>query len=160
MMRIWTIRNLGPKDTKFQDDYWFYLGALNQVVTWWQETKKEVATLNDKVIAFIDQEDFPVKFLDNAIREVDLVTVEVRYLLQRLIMTEDVNSYQSGSHLEYMMRAHTLKSRMLDFAEEVSVSVAGNQLRFREMLRGLEHTASFIDDVFEERVANLDPPDA
>lgn len=35
MMRIETIQNLGPEDTKFGDDYWFYLGALNQVVMHW-----------------------------------------------------------------------------------------------------------------------------
>lgn len=121
-----------------------------------------VIALNDKVAAFIDREDFRVKSLDNhnAIREVDLVIVEVRHLLHSLIMIEDVNSYQFGNHLEYMMRAHTCKSKMLDFVEEVSVSVVGNQSRFREMLHGLEHTASFIDDGFEERVVDLDPPDA
>lgn len=35
MMRIETIWNLGLEDTEFQDDYWFYLGALNQIVARW-----------------------------------------------------------------------------------------------------------------------------
>lgn len=91
-----------PKDTKFREDYWFYLGVLNQVVIRWQETKTKVATINYKATAFIDCEDFPVKFLDNgnSIEEADLVTTEVRHLLHNLIMIEDVNSYQFRSHLE------------------------------------------------------------
>lgn len=66
-------------DTKFLDDYWYYLGALNQIVTLWQETRTMVDALNDKVTAFIDREEFLVKFLedDNSVREVDLVTAEV-----------------------------------------------------------------------------------
>lgn len=39
------------------------------------------------------------------------------------------------------------------------MTIEGNQLGFREMLRGLEHIARFIDDGFEERVDELDPPD-
>lgn len=99
--------------------------------------------LNDKVIAFIDQEDFPIKFLDNdnSIKEANVVTIEVRNLLHSLVMTEDVNSYQFGSHFDYMMKAHTWKSNMLDFVNEVHMVVAGNHPKFREMLRGLEHTA-------------------
>lgn len=37
------------------------------------------------------------------------------------------------------------------------MSIEGNQPSFREMLQGLEHTARFIDDGFEERVDELDP---
>ena len=68
----------------------------------------KVDELNDRVIAFIDREEFLVKFLeeDNSVREADLVTAEVRHLLHSLIMIEDINSYQSGSHLEYMMKAY------------------------------------------------------
>lgn len=47
------------------------------------------------VFAFIDREEFLVKFLkeDNSVREADLVTIEVRHLLHSLIMTEDINFY-------------------------------------------------------------------
>jgi len=160
-MRIETLQNLGPGDTKFLEDYWFYLGALNQVVIRWQETKTDVTAINDKATAFIDRKDFLVKFLDdgNSIREADLVTTKVRHLLHSLIMIEDANSYQFGSHLEYMMRAHTWKSKMRELVDEVSCYVIGNQPRFREMLRGIEHTTIFIDDGFEEHVASLDPLD-
>jgi len=77
----------------------------------------KVDELNDKVVAFIDWEEFLVKFLeeDNLMREADLVITEVRHLLHSLFMTEDVNSYQNGSHFEYIMKVHTWKSRMLDF---------------------------------------------
>lgn len=69
----------------------------------------KVDALNDKVIAFIDQEEVLVKFLedDNSVREADLVTAKVRHLLHSLIMIENVNSYQNGSHFGYMMKAHT-----------------------------------------------------
>lgn len=33
IMRIISIKNLGVEDTKFLDDYWYYLGALNHIVT-------------------------------------------------------------------------------------------------------------------------------
>lgn len=95
---------------------------------------------------------------DNSIRETDLVTTEVRHLLHSLIMIEDVNSFQNGSHFGYMMKTHTWKSRMLNFVQEANVIVEGNQPGFKEMLRGLEHAARFIDDGFEERVDKLDPP--
>ena len=120
----------------------------------------KVDELNDRVTAFIDREEFLVKFLeeDNSVREADLVTTELRHLLHSLIMTEDVNSYQSGSHLEYMMKAYTWKGRMQDFVQEANMAVEANQPTFREMLRGLKHTARYIDESFEERVDELDPP--
>ena len=79
IMRISSIKNLGVEDTKFLDDYWYYLGALNQIVTRWQETRMKVDALNDKVTTFIDQGEFLVKFLeDNSVREADLVIAKVR----------------------------------------------------------------------------------
>ena len=33
-----------------------------------------------------------------------------------------------------------------------------NQTTFKEMLQGLEHMAQYIDESFEERVDELDPP--
>ena len=47
---------------------------------------------------------------------------------------------------------------MLDFVQEANMAVEANQLAFREMLRGLEHTARYIDKSFEEQVDELDPP--
>lgn len=49
---------------------------------------------------------------------------------------------------------------MLDFMDEVIRTVEGNHPKFREMLRGLEHTTVFIDGGFEVRVDELDPSDA
>lgn len=162
VMRIGTLWNLGLEDTKFMDDYWYYLGSLNQIITRWQEIRIKVDTLNDKITNFLNQEDFIMKLLDddNSIREVDLVTTKVRHLIHSLIMIEDVNSYQNGSHFESMMKVHTQKSMMLDFMYEVNKIVESNQPRFREILHGLEHTDRFITYFFKEHVDDLDPLDA
>lgn len=48
---------------------------------------------------------------------------------------------------------------MQEFVDEVIFCVTENQPRFKEMLRGIEHTAIFIDDGFEECVATLHTPD-
>lgn len=76
IIRIRSIKNLGMEETKFLDDYWYYMGALNHIVPQWQETRMKVVALNDKVTTFIDQEEFLMKFLkeDNSMREADLVT--------------------------------------------------------------------------------------
>ena len=112
-----------------------------------------------RVSAFIDREEFLVKFLeDNSMKEANLITTEVRHLLHSLVMTEDINSYKNGSHLEYMMKAYAWKGKMQDFVQEANVAVEANQPTLREMLRGLEHTTRYIDESFEERVDELDPP--
>lgn len=113
--------------------------------------------INDKANTCVEQVDFPVKFLDddNTIREADLVVDEVKHLLHSFILIVDVNYYQSGSHLEHMMHAHTWMQKFID---EDGFCVEGNQPKFKEMLHGMEITMKFLDENFEERVAALGPP--
>lgn len=136
------------------------MGVLNQVVTRFQETKKQVTMINDKANTSLEQRDLQVKFLDNdnTIKEADLVVVEVIHLLHSLIMTDDVNTYQSGSHLRHMMRAHTWKSEMQKLIDKVGCCVVANKPRFSKMLHELELKAKFLDENFEEQVAAFGPP--
>ena len=99
---------------------------INQVLTHFQETKKEVALINDKANSCIEQMNFQVQFLeeDYTIREANVVVTKVAHLLHSLIITEDVNSYQSGSHLRYMLRAHTWKTEMQRLIDKVGDNVA------------------------------------
>lgn len=95
------------EDVKFCEDYCFYLGVVNQIATRFQEVQKEVEAFNDKANTSLEQMDFQVKFIDDdATIRVDLVVAEVRHFLHSLIMTDDVNTYQTGSHLRHLLKAH------------------------------------------------------
>lgn len=86
---------------------------------------------------------FEVKFLekDTAIKKVDLVVTEVKHLLQSIIMTKDINTYQLGSHLRHMLRAHAWKIKMQGIVVDVDCVVPRNKAKTSKMLRGLELTA-------------------
>lgn len=101
--------------------------------------------------------DFQVKFIDDdtSIKETDLVVTEVRHLLQSLLMTEDVNTYQTRSHLRYMMRAYAWRIEMQKLINEVGRCVAENKLKISEMLHRLELVVKFLDEDFKEQVAAL-----
>lgn len=102
---------------------------------------------------------FEVKFLEDTFpRKTDLVVIKVRHLLQSLIMTKDINTYQSGSHLRHMLRAHAWKIEMQGIVVEVNCVMARNKAKISRMLRGLELTTKFLDNGFEDRVASLGPP--
>jgi len=136
------------------------LGVVNQIDTRFQEVHKEVEVLNNKANTNLEQREFQVKFIDDdaTIRDKDLVMAEVRHFLHSLIITDDVNTYQTGSHLRHILRAHTWKNDMQRVIEEVGRCVAGNGPKTLEMLRGLELMAKFLDEDFEGHVEALGLP--
>lgn len=69
--------------------------------------------------------EFEVKFLeeDTTIRETNLVVVEVRHLLHSLLMTEYINTYQTGSHVKRMLKAHAWKIEMQRMINKVESCV-------------------------------------
>lgn len=75
---------------------------------------------------------------------------EVEHLLHSLMMTDDVNSYQSGSHLRHMLRAHAWKAEMQKLADEVDDSIATSKPKLSEMLRGVELMERFMAEGFED----------
>lgn len=104
--------------------------------------------------------EYEVKFLeqDTTIREPNLVVAEVRLLLQSLLMTEDINAYQIGSHARHMLKANAWKLEMEKIIRKVEGCVAKNFGKTFEMVHGLEFTTKFLDEDFEDRVAALGPP--
>lgn len=106
--------------------------------------------------------EFQVKFLDDdaGIRDKDLVVAKVRHFLHSLIMTEDINTFQTGSHLEHLLKAHAWERDMMRIVDKVDRYVITNQPKLLEMLHGLELTAKFLDDDFEGHVEALGPPSA
>lgn len=100
--------------------------------------------------------DFGLKFLeDTSIREAKLIVVEVRHLLQSLVMTEDINSYQIGSYLRHMLRVHSWKIEIQRMVTKVEHQ---NKAKISKMTCGLDLTTKFLDEGFEDRVATLGPP--
>ena len=103
-----------------------------------------------------------MKFLDDdaSIRDKDLVVAEVRHFLHSLIMIEDINTFQTGSHLEHLPKAHAWEEETMRIVDKIERSVMKNGPKLSEMLHGLELTAKLLDDDFEGRVEALGPPTA
>lgn len=59
-----------------------------------------------------------------------------------------------------MLRAHAWKLEMRDIVVEVDTVIGRNRPKVAGMLRGLEMTAQFLDDGFEDRVASMGSPHA
>jgi len=57
-----------------------------------------------------------------------------------------------------MLRAHAWNNEIQGLIIEVKCVVAENKAKISKMLRGLELTAKFLDDNFENRVATLRLP--
>lgn len=78
-----------------------------------QEMSKKVTKINNKANSSLEQMEYEVKFLeeDTTIKEIDLVVVEVRHLLQSSLITKVINAYQTGSHARHMLKAHAGRSR-------------------------------------------------
>lgn len=76
--------------------------------------QKDVRKLNDKANTCLEQMEFQVKFLDDdaSIQDKDLVMTKVGHFLHSLIMTEDINTFQTGSHLEHLFKAHAWEKDM------------------------------------------------
>ena len=124
--------------------------------------QKDVRKLNDKANTCLEQMEFQVKFLDDdaSIQDKDLVMTKVGHFLHSLIMTEDINTFQTGSHLEHLFKAHAWEKDMLKIVEKVERGMVKNGPKLSKMLHGLELTAKFLDDDFEGRVEALGPPTA
>lgn len=86
------------------------------------------------------------------------MVIEVIHLVHNLIIMEDVNSYQLGSHLRYILQSHTWKIEMQKSIDEVEDSVAMRKLKFLEILHGLELIIRFLEDSFKDQVPSLGPP--
>lgn len=56
--------NQRSEDANFCDDYWFYLGVVQQMTTRFHEVSKEVKKINDKANSRLEQMEYEVKFLE------------------------------------------------------------------------------------------------
>lgn len=102
--------DISYEDAIFGNDYWFYLNNIQQIAIQFQEVKKDVTSLNDKVNTSLELMSFEVKFLEDTIpKKTDLVLTKAKNLLQSLIQIEDVNTFKAGNHLKHMLRAHAWK---------------------------------------------------
>lgn len=115
--------------------------------------------MNDEVNSRLEQSEYQVKFLedDTTIRESNEVAAEVKHLLQSLLLTEDINAYQTGSHARRMMKVYAWKLEMEKIIREVDDSIARNLGVSCKMVHGLEFTAKFLNEGFEDRVVALGP---
>lgn len=96
--------------------------------------------------------EFNVLFLEEntTIREEEEVVTKVKNLLHNLTMIDNVNSYQSGSHLRHMLRAHAWKDEMQNLVDEVKDNIAASRPKLSEMLRGVELMARFVVEGFKD----------
>ena len=149
------------EDVLFCSNYWFYLDTIRQIASRFQEVQKDIVELGEKVTTSLELMTYEVRFLEDSVpRKPESILAEVRNLLQCLIQTEDVNTYRTGGHLRHMLKAHAWKLEMRDIVVEVDAVIGRNKPKVAGMLRGLEMTAQFLDDGFEDRVASMDPPQA
>lgn len=149
------------EDVLFCSNYWFYLDTIRQIATQFQEVQKDIVDLGEKVTTSLELMRYEVKFLEDSVpSKPESVLAEVRNLLKGLIQTEDVNTYRTRGHLRHMLRAHAWKLEMREIVVEVVTVIGRNRSKVAGMLRGLEMTAQFLNDEFEDRVASMDPLDA
>lgn len=101
-------------DVQFCREYWFHLGWLHQIGTWCQELIKEVVKIKEKVHSWMEGIEYEVKFLeeDDVGRETSMVTAKVQHMIKGLICINDLNIFQTGSHVRHMMKLHTWKTQL------------------------------------------------
>lgn len=129
---------LSDEDVAFCNDYWFYLITLQQLVDRVQEVQRDITLFSDKVSIGIELMSFDVKFTEDSIpKDLEVIKIEVRNLLQGLIMTEDVNAFRTGSHLRHAMKAYAWRLEMKGSVVEVDSVAARNRARIIGILRGL-----------------------
>lgn len=68
------------------NDYCFYLDTIHQIANCFQDVKKDVVQVSDKISTRLELMSFEVKFLEDTIpRDTNLVLTEAKNLLQSLI---------------------------------------------------------------------------
>jgi len=122
--------------------------------------RKEFRKINNKEKSRLEQMEYEVKFLEEAttIREAGEVIFEVRNLLQSLLVTEDINSYQTRSHAMHMLKAHAWKLEMENIIYKFEAHMPRNFRKISNMVHGLDFMDKFLDEDFEDRIATLAPP--
>lgn len=121
-------QNISNEDARFCNDYWVYLDIIHQIATCFQEVKIDVVQVSDKINMSLELMSFEIKFLEDTIpKNKDLVLKEAKNLLQSLIQTKDVNTFQTGNHLRHMLKAHTWKLEMQGIVLESIASLQGTR---------------------------------
>lgn len=138
------VHDISDEDVIFCNDYWFYLDTIQQIATRFQEVKKDVVALSNKVSTSLELMSFEVTFLGNTIpRKTELVLTEARNLLQSLIQIQDVNTFKIGSDLRHMLKAHAWKLEIQGITS-LDHSIFRNQrINSRSLPHSLEHHDHF-----------------